>query len=236
MSNFSHVPVLLQETIRGLVPEPGRGIHRWDAWRWRPYSRSARSRRTACAWHRPRSRSPGGSTRTLRPTTRHTGTWQFPRYWNAGPCTWVRAMSRACCWTSASHRTNSTPLNVDSRSVLTRNSICGWTRQPGLPQQIWSIRCPKQDLADVIYRYGEERASRRIARYIVERRQTTPIHDNTGASEHRATGSGRQKRANSSRNTHLSGATHRRQRRARRTGNRVTGSDRRCSVRAVGLR
>jgi 16S rRNA (cytosine1402-N4)-methyltransferase len=33
----------------------------------------------------------------------------------------------------------------------------------------------EQELADLIYRYGEERGSRRIARFIVERRRQTPI-------------------------------------------------------------
>jgi 16S rRNA (cytosine1402-N4)-methyltransferase len=36
-------------------------------------------------------------------------------------------------------------------------------------------RLREQDLADVIYKYGEERLSRRIARKIVERRQQEPI-------------------------------------------------------------
>jgi len=34
---------------------------------------------------------------------------------------------------------------------------------------------PEDELADVIYRYGEERASRRVARRIAERRRTAPI-------------------------------------------------------------
>jgi 16S rRNA (cytosine1402-N4)-methyltransferase len=34
---------------------------------------------------------------------------------------------------------------------------------------------PERELADIIYRYGEERASRRIARWIVERRGTQPF-------------------------------------------------------------
>lgn len=34
---------------------------------------------------------------------------------------------------------------------------------------------PEDELADLIYRYGEERASRRIARRIAERRRSTPI-------------------------------------------------------------
>ena len=36
-------------------------------------------------------------------------------------------------------------------------------------------RSSERDLADVIYRYGEERYSRRIARRIVERRASEPI-------------------------------------------------------------
>lgn len=38
---------------------------------------------------------------------------------------------------------------------------------------------PETELADIIYRYGEERASRRIARWIVERRQRAPIGTTT---------------------------------------------------------
>lgn len=34
---------------------------------------------------------------------------------------------------------------------------------------------PERELADVIFRYGEEHASRRVARFIVERRRTAPI-------------------------------------------------------------
>ncbi|MEO1237440.1 MAG: 16S rRNA (cytosine(1402)-N(4))-methyltransferase RsmH, partial [Planctomycetota bacterium] len=53
-------------------------------------------------------------------------------------------------------------------------------RQPGATSGGASGRdlvntLPERELADVIYRYGEERLSRRIARRIVERRQTQPI-------------------------------------------------------------
>lgn len=34
---------------------------------------------------------------------------------------------------------------------------------------------PERELADVLFRYGEEHASRRVARFIVERRRTAPI-------------------------------------------------------------
>lgn len=42
---------------------------------------------------------------------------------------------------------------------------------------------PESELADLIYRYGEERGSRRIARWIVERRQRAPITTTTELAE-----------------------------------------------------
>lgn len=45
----------------------------------------------------------------------------------------------------------------------------------GEPAWRWLERLSAERLADVIYEYGEERASRRIARAIVERRKTDPI-------------------------------------------------------------
>jgi 16S rRNA (cytosine1402-N4)-methyltransferase len=41
----------------------------------------------------------------------------------------------------------------------------------------------EKDLADLIYRFGEERFSRRIARAVVERRQRDPIRTTTGLAE-----------------------------------------------------
>lgn len=45
----------------------------------------------------------------------------------------------------------------------------------GQPVWQWLDRVSEHDLADVIYRYGEERLSRRIAKRIVEQRQREPI-------------------------------------------------------------
>ncbi len=39
----------------------------------------------------------------------------------------------------------------------------------------WLAQAPEQEIADVIYRYGEEKFSRRMARAIVEYRKDTPI-------------------------------------------------------------
>ncbi|HMP76055.1 MAG TPA: 16S rRNA (cytosine(1402)-N(4))-methyltransferase RsmH [Kiritimatiellia bacterium] len=48
---------------------------------------------------------------------------------------------------------------------------------PDLPRSAadWVNETPEADLADVLWRYGEERASRRIARFIVEARTRAPI-------------------------------------------------------------
>ena len=45
----------------------------------------------------------------------------------------------------------------------------------GVPARVLVNELPERELADLIYRFGEERASRRIARRIVEARQTSPI-------------------------------------------------------------
>lgn len=45
----------------------------------------------------------------------------------------------------------------------------------GLPAWQWMARVDEQTLADTIFKFGEERFSRRIARRIVERRKANPI-------------------------------------------------------------
>ena len=45
----------------------------------------------------------------------------------------------------------------------------------GLSAAQWLAQAPEQEIADVIYRYGEDRFSRRIARAIVRERQIAPI-------------------------------------------------------------
>jgi 16S rRNA (cytosine1402-N4)-methyltransferase len=45
----------------------------------------------------------------------------------------------------------------------------------GLPAWQWIARVDERTLADTIFKFGEERFSRRIAKRIVERRQTNPI-------------------------------------------------------------
>ncbi len=45
----------------------------------------------------------------------------------------------------------------------------------GEPASAWIARAKDSEIADVLFQYGEERASRRIARRIVETREQTPI-------------------------------------------------------------
>ncbi len=45
----------------------------------------------------------------------------------------------------------------------------------GVDAATWLATISERELADVLYQYGEERDSRRIARFIVEARQQTPI-------------------------------------------------------------
>lgn len=47
--------------------------------------------------------------------------------------------------------------------------------QEGLSAAQWLATAAEQDIADVIYRYGEDRFSRRIARAIVKEREVAPI-------------------------------------------------------------
>ena len=53
----------------------------------------------------------------------------------------------------------------------------------GEPASSWIARAKDNEIADVLYQYGEERASRRIARRIVEARTQTPITRTTQLAE-----------------------------------------------------
>ena len=56
---------------------------------------------------------------------------------------------------------------------------------PALGQPAWRLvnRLSAQHLADLIYKYGEERFSRRIARNIVEKRRKSPIRSSVQLAE-----------------------------------------------------
>ena len=62
-----------------------------------------------------------------------------------------------------------------SASRPTARSTCAWTAATGETAAEVVNRMREDDLADVIYRFGEERASRRIARAIVDARRGAAI-------------------------------------------------------------
>ncbi len=63
-----------------------------------------------------------------------------------------------------------------------RDAALDMRMDPDLPRTAadWVNETPESDLADVLWRYGEERASRRIARFIAKARARAPIRT-TGA-------------------------------------------------------
>ena len=83
---------------------------------------------------------------------------------------------------------------------------------------IWSTRCPRRELADLIRDYGEERHARRVARAIVAAPAAAiapPSSPPWSAGPCRSSGRHR------SRHPHLPGAAHGRERRAGRAGSRA---------------
>ena len=83
------------------------------------------------------------------------------------------------------------------------------------------------ELADIFFHYGEERASRRIARAIVADRVAAPFVSTLQlARPRRARRAGPARRAHASGDARVSGAAHRRQRRTRRAGARPGAAER----------
>ena len=75
-----------------------------------------------------------------------------------------RAVSSACraCWpTSGCRRCSSTPRAGGSASGATSRSTCGWTRRTGPTAADLVNQAGEEELANVIYEFGEERYSRR---------------------------------------------------------------------------
>ena len=81
----------------------------------------------------------------------------------------------ALCWTWGSQATNSRTRRAVSASRPTGHLICGSIRRPASQPARLINRLSAEHLADLIYAFGEERFSRRIARAIVARRREQPI-------------------------------------------------------------
>ena len=81
-----------------------------------------------------------------------------------------RRASTACCSTSACRRRSWMSPSAASASARTARSTCAWIRTRGESAAQWLARADEREIADVLWTYGEERMSRRIARAIVARR------------------------------------------------------------------
>jgi len=99
-------------------------------------------------------------------------------------------------------------------------------RQRRSPRRDLINRLGEQELADLIFRYGEERQQPRIARSIVERRRERPFTNAHGVGR-----CGRRVRyrirpilVESTGDANVSGVAYRRERRARRLGNRFSAT------------
>ena len=76
--------------------------------------------------------------------------------------------------TSACRRLSSTLPSADFPSASKVRSTCGWSGPaPAAADLVNTL--PERELADIIFRFGEERASRRIAHAIVSARRLKPF-------------------------------------------------------------
>ena len=75
--------------------------------------------------------------------------------------------------TLVSPPTNSMKPTVGSPIGVADQSTCGWTATPNSGQTTIVNEWPVDDIADILWRYGEERMARRIARAIVGARPIT---------------------------------------------------------------
>ncbi len=174
MSNFSHVPVLLQETIRGLVLEPG-GVFIDGTLGGGGHTAALLAAgaqhvlgidRDPAALAAARERFDPQQVTLVHGNFRDIGTLaQTHGFSNVAGVLLDIGVSSHQLDTAERGFSFSTDAELDMRMDPTTG--------PTAADLVNTL--PETDLADVIFRYGEERASRRIARYIVERRQATPF-------------------------------------------------------------
>ena len=155
-------------------PRPARAVARRAVRRLhrrprRPQPRAARGRRDAAGRPRPRPLGAGARARDARGLrrSRRAGARRLPRARIACSTSAASTAWPAASPISACRRCSSTPRGAASASAATSRSTCGWIRRSG-PSAADLLRdVDETELADVIFRFGEERHSRRVARAIV---------------------------------------------------------------------
>ena len=153
---------------------PVRGLH----------GRSRRARPGACSSRGVERARPGSRPRCARDRAarargvRRSRRARPRRLSRAGPGARRRAASPALAarWRiSASRRCSSTPRAAASAFSATSRSTCGWIAAPAPTAADLLQDVEEEELANLIFQYGEERYSRRIARAIVRARESAPI-------------------------------------------------------------
>ena len=172
-----HIPVLLDEAMAALAPQSRRRLSRRHLRRRRLHARHSRARGRARAGARSRSerdsrrRRAGRSLRTAasRWSRRASASWRaIAERCGFAPLDGVVARYRRLL--DAVRRGRARLL----ASASTARSTCAWRAAAAAPPTS-STRRSEETLADILYHYGEERASRRIARAIVNARLERPI-------------------------------------------------------------
>ena len=169
---------------------------------------------------KPAPRGSSASIAIRPPLPRRATTWRRgPIAWSSSTrtiarstkCSTAAASTRSTArWpTSASPRCSSRPKAAASASSATSRSTCAWIRPRARRAADLVARSSERDLADAIFKYGEERFSRRIARSIVEARHDAPIAT-TGrlAVDRPAVGPAPRLHADRSRDAYVPGAAH----------------------------
>ena len=213
-----HIPVLLAPILATVAPV-ARRLARRHPRRRRLRAGAARRRRDPGDRRRPRPRGARARRRLGRRLRRPPRRCVAGTFGDARPHRRrgrARRRSTAWCSTSASPRCSSTRPAAASPSRRTGRSTCGWS-QAGPTAADLVNGLPEAALADLLFQYGEERASRRIARAIVADRRRAPFATTLAARRpDRAAAAAAEARPAARRDPQLPGAPHRGQRRARR--------------------
>ncbi len=178
MSGFSHVPVLLRETVAALVTQPG-GVYVDGTLGGGGHTAAlleAGARhvlgidRDPAALAAARERFDADHVTVVRGNFRDIGT--------LAPANGFDRVDGVLLDIGvSSHQLDTAERGFSFNAEAELDMRMDPTTGPTAADLVNTL--PEVDLADVIYRYGEERASRRIARQIVERRRTAPIATTT---------------------------------------------------------
>ncbi len=172
-----HVPVMLDEVLALARPAAGPNLRRWHAGRRRAHRGAGTLRRSDRPGHLVRSRSAGACGCRAAGWPACPSNWSTPTTVNWPKC-WRSLISPTCkasCSTWV-FRATSWPIATRGFSFDAPGEL-DLRFDPTAGEPAWQMveNLDATELANLIYRFGEERHSRRIARLIVEERAKAPI-------------------------------------------------------------